>query len=125
MGGTTCFIGVQIEKDVHSVGELPPETTVETRVADSGSSQVMMPSADYMVNYRKGGGVVRFSDGRAMPIEGIRNLPLSFWSGKDGVQVVMPNVAHVPLLAYNLLSRKRWPIVVTNTSARKSGWHCI
>ena len=37
-GGTTCFIGVEIEKDVPPVGELPPETTVERWVADSGCS---------------------------------------------------------------------------------------
>ena len=43
----------------------------------------MTPSADHMVNYREGGGVVRIADGRAMPIEGIMNLPMSFWSGKD------------------------------------------
>ena len=42
-----------------------------------------------------------------MPIEGIGNLPMSFWSGKDWVQVVLPNVAHVSLLGYNLLSLKR------------------
>ena len=41
-----------------------------------------------------------------MPIEGIGNLPMSFWSGEDWVQVVMPNVAHVPLLGYNLMSLK-------------------
>ena len=43
----------------------------------------MTPSANYMVNYRVGGGVVRITDGGAMPIEGIENLPMSFWSGKD------------------------------------------
>ena len=32
---------------------------------------------------------------------------MSFWSGKDWVQIVLPNVAHVPLLRYNLLSLKR------------------
>ena len=42
-----------------------------------------------------------------MPIEGIMNLQMNFWSGKDCVQVVLPNVAHVPLLRYNLLSLKR------------------
>ncbi|CAN0461897.1 unnamed protein product, partial [Ascophyllum nodosum] len=47
-------------------------------VADSGCSQFMTPSADYMVNYREGGGVVRTADGRAMPIESIGNLPMSF-----------------------------------------------
>ena len=35
-GGTTCFIGVEIEKDVPPVEELPPETTIERWVADSG-----------------------------------------------------------------------------------------
>ena len=67
----------------------------------------MTPSADYMVNYREGGGVVRIADGRAMPIEGIGNFPMSFWAGKDWMQAVLPNVAHVPLLGYNLLSLKR------------------
>ena len=28
-GGTTCFIGVEIEKDVPPSGELPPKATVE------------------------------------------------------------------------------------------------
>ena len=28
-GGTTCFIGVEIEKDGPPFGKLPPETTVE------------------------------------------------------------------------------------------------
>ena len=106
-GGTTCFIGVEIEKDVTPVGELPPATTVERWVADSGCSQFMTPSADYMVNYCEGRGVVRIADGRTMPIEGIGNLPMSFLSGKDWVQVVLPNVAYVPLLGYNLLSLKR------------------
>ena len=32
---------------------------------------------------------------------------MSFWSGNDWVQVVLPNVAHVPLVGYNLLSLKR------------------
>ena len=67
----------------------------------------MTRSADYMVNYREGWGVVRIADGRAMPIEGIGNLPMRFWSGKDRVQVVLQNVAHVPLLGYNLLSLKK------------------
>ena len=106
-GGTTCFIGVEVEKDVPPVGKLPPETTVERWVPDSGCSQFMTPSADYMVNYREGGVIVRIADGRAMPIEGIGNLPMSFWSGKDWVQVVLSNVDHVPLLGYNLLSLKR------------------
>ena len=106
-GGTTCFIGVEIEKDVLPVEELPPEITVERWVADSGCSKFMTPSADYMVNYRESGGIVRTADGRAMPIEGIGSLPMSFWSGKDWVQVVLPNVAHVPPLGYNLLSLKR------------------
>ena len=71
-------MSVEIEKDVPSVGKLPPETTVERGVADSGCSQFMTPSADHMVKYREGGGVVRIADSRAMPIEGIGNLPMSF-----------------------------------------------
>ena len=106
-GGTTCFIGVEIEKDVPPLGELPPEATVERWVADSECSQFMTRSAAYMANYREGGGVVRIADDRAMPIERIGNFPMSFWSGKDRVQVVLQNVAHVSLLGYNLLSLKK------------------
>ena len=106
-GGTTCFIGVDIEKDVPPLGEVPPEATVERWVADSGCSQFKTPSTDYMVNYCEGGGVVRIADGRAMPVESIGNLPMNFWSGKDWVQVGLPNVYHVPLLGYNLLSSKK------------------
>ena len=107
-GDTIRFVSVEIKKDVPPVEKLPPETTVERRVADdSGCSQFMTPSADHMVNCREGGGVVRTADGRALPIERIGNLPMSFWSGKDWVQTVLPNVAHVPLHGYNLLSLKR------------------
>ena len=67
----------------------------------------MTPSADYMANYREGGGVVRITDGRAIQLEDVEYLPMSFWSGKDWVQVFLPNFAHVPLLGYNLLSWKR------------------
>ena len=66
----------------------------------------MTPSADYMVNYREDGGVVRIADDRAMWIEGIGNLPMSFCSGKYRGQVILPTVAHIPLLGYNLLSLK-------------------
>ena len=65
-GDTPCFMSVGIEKDVPSVGKLPPETTVERWVADSGCSQFMTPSAYHMVNYREGGGVVRIADGHAI-----------------------------------------------------------
>ena len=67
----------------------------------------MTPSADHMVNYREGGGFVRIADGRAMRIESIGNLPMSFWSVKDWVQIVLPNITHVLLLGYDLLSLKR------------------
>ena len=100
-------MAVEIEKNVPPLGELPPETTVERWVADSGCSQFMTPSADYIVSYREGGGVVRIADDRAMPIEGVGNLPMSFWSVKDLVKVILPNVAHVQLLGYKLLSLKR------------------
>ena len=59
-----------------------------------------------MANYREGGGVVRIADDHVMPIKGIVNLSISFWPGKDWVQVVSPNVAHAPLLGYNLLLSK-------------------
>ena len=53
------------------------------------------------------GYVVKIAGDRAMPIEGIVDVPMSLWSGKDWVQVTFPNIAHVPLLGYNLLPLKR------------------
>ena len=55
------------KKKVPPVGELPQESTVERWIADSGCSRFMLPSADYMVNYREDGGVVRIVNDRAMP----------------------------------------------------------
>ena len=72
-----------------------------------------------MVNYRKGGGVVRIANGRAMPIEGIGSLPMSFWSGKNWVKVVLPNITHVPLLGCSFLSLKRMADRGHNTPAKK------
>ena len=40
------------------------------------------------------------------------------------MQIVLPNVAHVLLLGYDLLSLKRMADCGTNTSARKREWHC-
>ena len=57
-----CFTIVAIENNVPPVGELPPETTVEIWVADSGGLKFMTPSSDCMVNYREDGGVVRTAD---------------------------------------------------------------
>ena len=37
-GDKTCFMSVEIEKDISPVGKLPPETTVERWVSDSGCS---------------------------------------------------------------------------------------
>ena len=74
---------VEVENNVPPVGELPPETTVEGWVADSGCSQFMRPSAEYMANYREGRGVVKVAYEHAMPIKDIGNLRTSFWSGKD------------------------------------------
>ena len=102
-GDKTCFMTVEIEKNVPPVGELPPETTFETWVSDSGCSQFVRPSADYMVNYRNGGGAVRIADDSARPVKGIGDLSMSFWSGKNWVQVISPNIARVPLMGYNLL----------------------
>ena len=58
-----------------------------------------------------------------MPIEGSGDLPISFWSGKDWVQVVLPNVAQVSLLGYNLLSLKRMAGRGLKYVGEKREWH--
>ena len=103
-------MSVEIEKDIPPVRELPPARNYGPDMgcrAGSGCSQFMTPPAHYMINYHEGEGVVGIADGRAMAIEGIGNLPMRFWSGKDWVQLLLQNVAHVPLLGYNLLSLKK------------------
>ena len=82
-------MSVEIEKDIPPISELPPAARnygpdMGCR-ADSGCSQFMTPPAHYMINYHEGEGVVGIADGRAMVIEGIGNLPMRFWSGKDWV----------------------------------------
>ena len=52
----------------------------------------MTPYTDYMVNYREGGSVVRIANDRAIPIEGIENLPMSVRSGKDWVLCPTPGI---------------------------------
>ena len=57
----------------------------------------MTSSVDDMVNYREeGGGIVRSADDRAMPIEGIGNLPMTFWFSKDWVQVISAECRSCP-----------------------------
>lgn len=46
----------------------------------------MTPSVDVMVNSREAGKVSG-------------NLPMRFWSGRDWMKLILPDVAHVPLLA--------------------------
>ena len=102
-GGTTCFMSAETEKDFPRVGELTLGTTVERCVSDSGCSQFVTPSVSYMVNYREGEGVVvRVCNGRVMPIEDIWSKPTSFRSGKDWVQVVLPNFTHVTRVVQRL-----------------------
>ena len=53
-------MAVEVERNV------PPESSIEKWIADSGCSRFMMPSADFMVNYRESGGVVRKSTGERL-----------------------------------------------------------
>ena len=122
-GDTACFVSVEIGKHILTVGKETPKTTVERWVADSGCSQFIVPSADHIINYREGGDVVRTAAGRAMPIEGIGNLPMSFWSVKDWVQVVLSTSFMFRSWDITCYRRRGWSIAVTNTSTRKREWH--
>ena len=102
----TSSMAFEPENNIPPVGEPPPERTVERWVPDSGCSQFMTPSADYVVNYRGSGGIVRIADSRVRAIEGIQILPMRFWSGKDCVRIILLNVACVPLLGNILLSMR-------------------
>ena len=58
-------MAVEVERNV------PPESSIEKWIADSGCSRFMMPSADFMVNYRESGGVVRKSTGERLIWQGM------------------------------------------------------
>lgn len=63
-------MAVEDERNVTPEGEMPAESSIERWITDSRCSRYMMPSADFMINYREGGGVVGIADDRVLPTEG-------------------------------------------------------
>lgn len=89
---------VEIERNLPPLSEMPTKRTTKRWATDSRLYRFMTHSAHFMVNYRECGGVVRIIDDR--------DLPTRFWSGKDRVYAILPEVANIPLLEYNLLPLK-------------------
>lgn len=70
------------------------------------SADFMTPLAEFIVGYCEGGGAVRFTDDRVLPIKSIGNLPMSVWCGKIWKKEILAYFARVPLLGNYLLSLK-------------------
>ena len=85
----------------------------------------MTPNPVSMTNYREYDGVVRVTNGVALPIEGVGDILMSFQSDFGEPDLQLFNVAFVPLLSHNLLSLSRSRAVpVTPIAAMLTGWPC-
>ena len=73
-------------------------------ICDNGASCHMSHSSTGMISCREANATMRTASRKIYPIEGYRNLPLTFRSGSGEVPLLLCNVAHVPSLSYHLLS---------------------
>ena len=80
---------------------------IETWIVDSAATRHMTPNPVPRTNYREYDGVVRVSNGVALPIEGVGDILMSFQSDFGEPDLQLFNVAFVPLLSHNLLSLKQ------------------
>ena len=83
-------------------GELNKQVT--QYIADSGSTCRMTPDADGLTNYRECRRPLGLADRKTISIAGYGDLTVAFRSNDSWVHVKLHDVAHAPLLIYNLVS---------------------
>ena len=83
-------------------GESAWQVGDEAWLCDSGASTHMTPAADCMI--RECNLKLRITDGSTRSIEGCGDINFVPRFGNGLVQVLLPNVMHVPDLRYHLLS---------------------
>ena len=64
----------------------------------------MSYSSTGMINYREAKTFMKTASGTKYSIEGYRDLPLTFRSGRGEVPLLLRDTAHVPCLSYQLFS---------------------
>ena len=73
-------------------------------VADSAATCNRTSDADGLTNYRECSRPLGFANGETASIAGYGNVAVAFRSDKEWVHVKLQDVAHAPLLSYNLIS---------------------
>ena len=86
------------------VGDGELDKQVAQYVADSRATCHMTPNVDGLTNYRECSRPLGHADRRKMSIAGYGDITAAFRSNDSWVHVKLHNVAHVPLLSYNVVS---------------------
>ena len=73
-------------------------------IADSGATCHLTPDADGLTNYRECSRPLGLADRRKICIAGYGDLTVAFRSNGSWVHVKLHDVAHAPLLSYNVVS---------------------
>ena len=86
-------------------------------IADSGATCHLTPDVNGLTNYRECSRLFGLADRRKISIAGYGNLTVAFRSNESWVHVKLHDVAHAPLLSYNLasltsLAQKDYPSAV-------------
>ena len=72
-------------------------------IADSAATCNITPDADGLTNYRECSRPLGLADGRTTSITGYDDLTVAFRSENGWVHIKLHDVAHAPLLSYNLM----------------------
>ena len=98
---TTGKCRLRIGKEVGD-GELDKQAA--QYIADSGAICHVTPDANGLTNYRECSRPFGLADRRKISIAGYGNLTVAFFLNESWVHVKLHDVAHAPLLSYNLAS---------------------
>ena len=86
------------------VGDGELDKQVAQYIADRRASCHLTPDADGLTNYRECSRPLGLADRRKISIAGYGDLTVAFRSNGSWVHVKLHDVAHAPLLSYNLIS---------------------
>ena len=85
------------------VGDEGLDKQVAEYIADSGATCHLTPDADGLTNYREYSRPLGLTGRRKISIAGYGDLAVVFRSNDSWVHVKLHDVAHAPLLSYNLV----------------------
>ena len=86
------------------VGDGELDKHVAQYLANRGVACHLTPDVDGLTNYREFRRLLGLVDRRKISIAGYGDLTVAFGSNDSWVQVKLNDVAHAPLLSYNLVS---------------------